>query len=533
MISRKPAFLILFLVCALGAGCAHNYRFKDAPAITEANDTLPSPVPEKTDFNFVEYSVTSSVRYPLVDMLDTRRKPRALDVNSMDEVPASSWFTPRLGSKDLSPEAVLKGPEIKGAPELPITILKAKTEGNSPGFIVKDARGLKYLIKLDRAEYPAIESGANFIVNRIFWALGYNVPEDYIFYFSPETKDLIAGEGVDQDELDKILILSYAQEDGRYRTVASRFLEGEILGPIAQKGTRENDINDKIPHENRRVLRALRMICAWLNNSGMRSDNSLDVYTGEPGKGHTVHYLVDFGEAFGIHGLEKGRVWDGFEYFFSWEDTTRNFFTLGFPVKKWERLETDEDNFLGSFEAELFHPGQWKESAQFLPIRSSLPDDDYWAAKRIAGVTPQQLDALIKAAEYEDQEYAAAIKDVLMKRREKVLRYAFGRVTPVEFSGLENGSLRLKDLGETILNHNGSEYQVEFLNAKSGKIRKNLMLQSKAGEIEIPVEDALRAAKGYLLIRVRVLRDGQPAPRSAQFHIRDSGGSAKLTGVVH
>ncbi len=88
-------------------------------------------------------------------------------------------------------------------------------------------------------------------------------------------------------------------------------------------------------------------------------------------------------------------------------------------------------------------------------------------------------------------------------------------------------------MGKSVLDLSGSEYRVEFLNAKSGKITKNLTLQGHDGEIEITVDQALAAAKGYLLIRVQVIRDGQPTPRAAEFHIRDSSGSPKLSGIVH
>lgn len=521
----KKLFFVLSLAVAI-SGCAHKYKFTDAPPVTDANDTEPSALPSKSgEFQFVENAVSSSARYPLVDTLDTRRKSRSQDVNSADKVPPSSWFTPRLGTDNISPEELVKGPEVKGPPQKPYLITKVKSEGNSPGFVIKDSRGLKYLIKFDRSEYPALESTVNLIVNRLFWGFGYHVPEDYLVHFSADDAKL--SDGISQDDVDKVYVFSYADEDGTYRAVASLFIEGTVLGHIGQRGTRKGDSNDVISRENRRTLRGLRMFSAWLGNSGFRSDNTLEVYQGEPGNGHTVHYLLDFGENFGVHGIEKDRNWDGFEHFFSYGDTAKNFLTLGIPVKKWEDTKLSPDDNLGNFEAELFEPGKWKETTQFLPVRSSQPDDDYWAAKIIAAVKPEHLKELFNAAKHPEPEYSKAVMDVLAKRREKILAYAFGRVSPLELADLNDGNLSLRDFGA----ENGvdsSEYRVRFLNADGKKVSPAITVPA-GKEIEIPVAQALDAAKNYLIVEVTAVRGGKPAPRPAEFHIRGS----KVAGILH
>ncbi len=524
--------LPLILILLVSSGCAHGYRFKDAAPVTQAPDTQASPVPDKTggEFRYVEYAVSGSLRYPVDSYLDTRRVPRSLDVNSMDEVPASAWFTPRLGYKNISNEELVKGPEKQGPPQKPLTITKAKTAGNSPGFIVKDARGIKYLIKFDRTEFGGIESTVNYVVNRLFWAFGYNVPEDYIFHLSPEDAKL--GEGITQDEVDEVYSFSHVDEDGTYRTVASLFLQGKILGPISPKGTRKNDPNDTIRHENRRTLRGLRMFSAYLDNSGFRSDNSMDVYEGEPGQGHTVHYLLDFGEAFGAHGLEHDRLWDGYEHFFSLEDSLKKFAAFGLRVENWENLTVDSKSWTGNFEAETYSPGKWKETTQFLPIRYSKADDDYWAAKILLALKPEQVKALFDHADHADEDYEKSVLEILERRREKTIRYAFSRVSPLEVEKLENTSLKLKDLGSEI-GMTGSEYRVKFLNASGKRVAPGITVPG-GSSLEIPLSQALQASKGYLRVDVTAVQGGKPAPSAAQFHIRQSGsGEPKLAGVVH
>ena len=69
-----------------------------------------------------------------------------------------------------------------GPPETPITVVQAKVGGGNPGFIIADARGVKYLAKFDPPEFPGIETTTAQVVNRLFWGFGYNVPEDYLVF---------------------------------------------------------------------------------------------------------------------------------------------------------------------------------------------------------------------------------------------------------------------------------------------------------------------------------------------------------------
>lgn len=521
-------FIAAAVLAAASPVCSAAVQFGDAAPITEARDTAPSPLPEKTDFEFVEYVITSSLRYPIDSTLDWKKTLRSRDVNALDALPASSWYTPRLGAESISSETLVKGPELKGAPQFPAVVTGTKKGGDSPGFVIKDARGLKYLIKTDRHEYPALESTVNFVINRLFWAFGYNVPEDYVVKFSDQ--DLTLGEGITQQNIDDVLIFSAADENGRYRGVASLYLEGTILGPIPARGTRKGDANDLIAHENRRSLRALRMFSALVNNSGMRSDNSLDVYSGEPGQGHTVHYLVDFGEALGAHGVQKNRPWDGFEHFISIKASTLNSMNMGFPLKKWEKLQITPKDVKSFFEAEAFEPATWRETTQFLPMRSSLPDDDYWAAKIIASLTAEHLQALFQTAGHPDPSFSEYMIQTLLKRKEKILRYALSRVSSIEFVSLDNGILKLKDLGPELAGLPAASYKVRFLNAKGKSAAKD----SAVTALEIPVTDALASSGGYLNVEITAIREGLKTPQAAQFHIRRSAdGKPVLAGILH
>ncbi|NNF07737.1 MAG: hypothetical protein HKN21_13320, partial [Candidatus Eisenbacteria bacterium] len=118
--------------------------------------------------------------------------PAAENVNSLDEVPNSSWFTNRLGLFPMSVEEIATGPGTGLGPSTAgkWVITRAKTEGVTPGFNIKDANGDNFLIKFDPLESPNIASAAGVISGLVLHAAGYSVPDDAVVYFSRDQLEL-------------------------------------------------------------------------------------------------------------------------------------------------------------------------------------------------------------------------------------------------------------------------------------------------------------------------------------------------------
>ena len=458
------------------------------------------------------------------------------DVNSMDDLPKSTWFTPRLGYTEISPQALLDGPRVVGPPEPPIIVTRAKVGGGNPGFIARDSRGHLYLLKFDPPGFPAVETTTAPIVNRLFWGFGYNVPEDYLLSFRREDLGVDTAGELTGADVEAVLEQVAPPVAGVYRSTASLLVPGTILGPVSATGVRKDDPNDWVRHEDRRILRALRVFCAFTNHTDIRIDNSLDVYVGEPGQGHVEHYLLDFGEALGGHGAEHDYRWDGFHHFFSWEDAGKNLVTLGLNVEDWEDLEYTRWTSVGAFQSTIFKPEGWREVWPYAPIRSSRPDDDYWAAKIVGSVTREHLDALVQAADYPEDGAAEYVAQTLMERRQKILHYFLGQVSPVE-ARLQGEELILTDMGIELAGEDAasSSYQIRFLEDDGDEAGDALTLTGDGAVVKVPVPGSLvEKAGGYLRVEARVVRDGEKAPRPAEFHVRMSGdGSVRLVGVVH
>ncbi|HET7219776.1 MAG TPA: hypothetical protein VFJ02_17085, partial [Vicinamibacterales bacterium] len=234
---------------------------------------------------------------------------RAENVNTIDEVPDSSWFTNRLGREAWAVDRLTRGPDTGSGPAGRWTILSGKMEGRAVGFTIRDEAGSTYFIKFDPPSNPEMASGAELISTKFLHAFGYNVPENYL---AQVTRDrIVIGEAamIDDDngrrrtmdarDLDALLKRAAQHPDGSYRTLASKAIEGKPLGPFRYYGTRPDDPNDIFPHGHRRELRGLLAFSAWLNHDDSRSINSLDTLVRSGGRSIVKHHLLDFGSTLG------------------------------------------------------------------------------------------------------------------------------------------------------------------------------------------------------------------------------------------
>ena len=223
---------------------------------------------------------------------DTRRI-RASNVNTVDEVPDSSWFTNRVLATELSSEELLRGPVANpGAAEGPMTLVQAKPAGVTPGFIGRDSDGVTWFIQFDAPDHPEAASGASMVANRLFHALGYWQMEYHLTEVRSETLEIDPGADtetpsgairmIDQDDLAKVFKRAARLPNGAYRALASRGVSN-TLGGSRYFGTRPDDPNDLVPHEHRRELRALKVFGAWANLVDMKAGNTLDVLVTEDG----------------------------------------------------------------------------------------------------------------------------------------------------------------------------------------------------------------------------------------------------------
>ena len=119
---------------------------------------------------------------------------RAVNINTLDEVPDSSWFTNRIGQRPMSIADIARGPdrvERLDIEEWIVTDDKGPA-GFQPGFRAVDARDTRplserqvYQLELDTEKYPDLATGAEMIGTTIYHAIGYNVVDTYLVNVDP------------------------------------------------------------------------------------------------------------------------------------------------------------------------------------------------------------------------------------------------------------------------------------------------------------------------------------------------------------
>ena len=212
---------------------------------------------------------------------------RAESVNTIDEVPDSGWFTNRAGASD-SPDDIVRGSTDDTGPAPGKWTVSRKSNGVSPGFTITDERGRRYFVKFDPPGLPELGTGTEAVVTRLFHALGYYVPQLNVGTLRRE--NLVDRRGCDgqaaerraaggciTSDIDEQLQRAERNPDGIVpRQLRERRLEGKPLEGFKYEGTRPDDPNDVVPHENRRELRGLRVFSAWVNHTDAKAINSMD-----------------------------------------------------------------------------------------------------------------------------------------------------------------------------------------------------------------------------------------------------------------
>jgi hypothetical protein len=401
----------------------------------------------------------------------------ALNVNTLGEVPDSSWFTNRLGRHAMSIEQVLRGPDQVDGPADGVWQVTGRPDaGITPKFTIKDARGDTYLIKLDPAIAPELPSSVELISTKIFHAIGYHVPEDYLVTFDRARLQVAAGakmrtatggkRAIRGADVDAWLAGTPKNADGTIRALASRYVPGKVVGQFRYSGTRSDDANDLYPHERRRELRGLRVFAAWLNHDDARSINSIDTYVTEGGRRYIRHYLQDFGSNLGSGSTSAQQPRGGYEYLIEGDKIAKGLFSLGLWTRDWTRAKYPTHPSLGNVEADFFEPWKWKtEYPQ--PAFDQMDDTDaFWAARIASRFSDQMLRSIVEISGLSDPDAARYLADVLITRRDKVVAYWITRTTPLdEFAVVRDGdaaALTFDDAAVRLGLAAGPEYRAQW-----------------------------------------------------------------------
>ncbi len=438
----------LTLIYAVACGGSERFPLRE-PMIRDDDERPFAPEPEEYVSPFVWDGADQIVFRPIARMFAVDPAGRAANVNAFDEVPSSSWFENRLGTLPTTAEDVAMGScgtEVLSVDAPPGTWLidQGKPNGANPGFRINVPGLGKFMLKADPEGEPMRATGATAIASRIYHAVGYYAPCDSVVHFDPKLLRLKPGlmatdnTGIsrpfDQAALDHLLSRA-SKHGGLVRMGASRWLPGKPLGPYRYEGTRDDDPNDVIEHEDRRELRGARLLAAWLNHFDAREQNTMDVWMkvnrdAEDSPGFVRHYILDLGDCFG-----SVWSWDGISrrlghaYYFDFPYFVEDFVTLGAIERPWDRAQRNGGIF-NYFTARDFDPEAWRAGYPNPAFARMTEADGAWLARILAHFDSDKVRAAVSVAQY-DAHDARYLEQTLLARRQAILDRYLSRLSPI------------------------------------------------------------------------------------------------------
>lgn len=447
-VGRRALVLAVAGLITLRGSAATPRFFEDDPIAVVADSQDASAI-KPWSLNLAAEIVTSLFMTPGDKAADVK----ALSVNTIDEVPDSSWFTNRVGSRRLTPDEMRRGPDtLQGPAPGPWTVVSSKNNGVTPGFTVRDATGQIWFLKFDAPGHRGMATGTEVVVTKLMWALGYFVPENYLAALAPDrltigdqatiTTATGATRPMRRSDIAAMLDRVDRDPDGTYRVIASRALPK--VGEFRFDGTHPDDPNDVIPHEHRRELRGYGIFAAWVNHVDAKGGNTLDALIRENGRAFVRHYLQDFGSALGSASVSPREHWEGAEAVVEPGRVWRQMLGFGFVIPEWRTAPFYEAPAIGRLvrDNRTFNPDQWRPRVPNAAFVRARDDDRFWAARKLAAVTDDLIRAAVDTGQFADAASEAFLARALAERRDAIVRSYLTRINPVADLALDrNGVL--------------------------------------------------------------------------------------------
>ena len=438
---RRALLISLALLLSLQAPAGAQTASTSKKPAAKPKASGPEP-PKEREYSYIWDMVHHSLARPIARTIDPARLIRkvsgntrqAANVDPNDQVRLpSTWWQPRLGFREVTIDQMLRGPGPgKGPAPGRLTVKEAKSQGVTPGFQIEDSAGDKFLFKFDPPDFPELASGADVIGSYLFWAAGYNVPDNTLAIFRAEDldidpeatiKDAIGNEKpFTKEHLHELLLKVARRRDGSFRALASKFLKGKPLGPFEYHGRRKDDPEDLVPHELRRELRGLWTLAAWVNHADIRGPNSLDMWVEDGGRSFVRHHLIDFGSILGSSAIGSRSPVTGTEYYVDFNVIGASFLTLGLLPFAWEDAVDPRIPAVGMIESKVFDPVQWRPDYPNPAFDDRTERDIRWGARIVAGFTDDHIRAAVQKAQFTDPAATEYMTRVLIERRDKIVR---------------------------------------------------------------------------------------------------------------
>ncbi|HEY3221639.1 MAG TPA: hypothetical protein VGJ80_12975 [Gemmatimonadales bacterium] len=460
-------------LCLLLVACGGSHQVMISRRSAASGPPVPAPLPptRPADSSRAGELVRQSIVGPLRSLFRSSRHAEAFNVTSADEVADDAWFVSRVRDRMASQDAAADAPPDTSAPW---TVVSWRRVNALPVLTIRDAMGREYWLTFDAPEFPELATTVEIVTAQLYRAAGYHVPTVALLRFDPARRL-----AVPSDSLRSALAERPRDGAGRIRA-AAHHLPGQALGAFSFSGHRADDPADSIPHEQRRELRGLYVVAAWLNHTGLFRGTTLDVGI-DGGTPAVRHYLLGLETALDVGAGGRPKLArTGHEAVWDAGKIAGRLLTLGFFAVPWERDGAAE-----------FDPGHWTPSVPNSAFAHRTTRDGYWGAQRVGGISNQQIAAAVWAAEPSDSTRARALIQMLQARRLATIRYWYSRVTPLAELAIshteQNPMLEFRDLmvGEGLAAATGRTYDMRA-SWLSGTTERAHLASDGRGTLRLP-----------------------------------------------
>jgi hypothetical protein len=261
-------------------------------------------------------------------------------------------------------------------PHGPFKFVKEDMDGTSPKFVIAEADGTKWSVKLDAEAHPEA------VASRFVWAAGYFADEEY---YLPSFQV----QGIPELHRGS----KYVEPNG---IVHNARLKRSVKGEGKEGSWKWKDN----PFTGTRELNGLRVMMALINNWDLKDVNNV-IYEYE---GKKIYLVKDLGSSFGSTGIRltraagKGNLTAYADSKFI-KEVTPPVVSFGTPSRPTLALAVDVQDFTSRVNMEWI--------GKQIPI-----EDARWIGSILVRLSPQQIESAFAAAGYSPQEVVGFAKVV-------------------------------------------------------------------------------------------------------------------------
>ena len=271
------------------------------------------------------------------------------------------------------------------APVAPFTFVKEDKSGESPKFVVNDARGVEWTVKLGP------EAQAETVSTRLVWSVGYFAEEAYY---------------VDEVQINRLPRLSRGQD-----YVVGDVVRGARFEPKRKGMKRGKSWSwQNNPFEDTRELNGLKVLMILLNNFDAHPGNNRIISVAGPRGREALYVVTDLGATLGrAGGLGGTRTKNDLADFLSTK------FVRGVDARDGV-VEFDYDTRPRGFgHLSVFHPLYYRGQVNKVKAMRGIPvAHARWIGSLLAQLSDEQLRDAFRAANYSEgtrESYVRALRE--------------------------------------------------------------------------------------------------------------------------